>query len=121
MKSSNPKKQIKWHHTKPLHASHKDFAAHLSKEMRAQFKRRSIEVRKGDTVRVMRGDSKVNGKQGKVSSIMRAKKMVLVEGIISKKTDGTERLIPLRPSNLLVIALDEKDSRRFGKAKKGEK
>ncbi|HLC79031.1 MAG TPA: 50S ribosomal protein L24 [archaeon] len=120
--SSKPRRQRKWRYDKPLHISYKDFSAHLSKELRSELGKRSIEVRKGDTVKVMRGDSKVIGKGGKVTQVLRNKRMVLVEGIIAKKSNGTERFIPLRPSKLLIVALDEKDSRRLKKkGKKSEK
>ena len=113
--SSKPKRQRKWHYGKPLHASYKEFSAHLSRELRKELGRRSLEVRKGDTVRVLRGGDKVNGKQGKVTGVARAKRMVFIEGVVRKKVDGTEKPIPVRPSNLLVVAIDTKDERRIGR------
>ncbi len=113
--SSKPKSQRKWYYTKPLHTSQKEFSAHLSKDLRKELGRRSLEVRRGDTVKVLRGGEKVFGKQGKITGIMRAKRMVFVEGIVRKKVDGTEKPIPLRPSNLLLVAIDTKDERRIMK------
>ncbi len=117
--SSQPKRQRKWHYSKALHLSHKEFSVHLSKELRGQLGRRNLEARKGDTVKVMRGDSKVISKQGKITAVMRRKRMVLVEGITRKKMDGKEIQIPVRPSNLMLVAIEEKDSRRLS-AKKAE-
>ena len=119
MQGSKPRTQRKWHYEKPLHTSYKDFSVHLSRELRAQVGRRSLEARVGDTVKVMRGDAKVAGKHGKVTAILRAKRMVLVEGVTAKRMNASERQIPLRPSNLLLTALEEKDSRRI-KGKKRE-
>ena len=113
--SSKPKRQRKWHYTKPLHTSQKEFSVHLSRDLRKELGRRSLEARKGDTVKVLRGGGKVKGKQGKITGILRAKRMVYVEGIMRKKVDGTEKAIPLRPSNLLLIAVDTKDERRMQK------
>ena len=118
VKSSKPKAQRKWHYEKPKHVLRKEFSAHLSKEMRKQFGRRSLELKKGDTVKVMRGDNE--GKQGKVSGFRTAKMQVRVEGIIRKKMSGKEVMVPLKASNLLIIAVDEKDQRRF-KNRKGRK
>lgn len=119
--SSKPRRQRKWHFDKPLHASRKDFSMHLSRELRKQVGARSLVGRKGDTVRVMRGGEKVIGKQGKITAVLREKRMVLVEGIVEKKASGTERQIPLRPSNLVLVALDEKDAKRFGKGARAKK
>ena len=85
MASSQPKKQRKWYYTKPLHSSYKEFSVHLSKELRKDLGRRSLEVRKGDTVKVLRGGEKVNGKQGKVTGITRAKRMVFVYGVVKEQ------------------------------------
>ncbi|HIH10217.1 MAG TPA: 50S ribosomal protein L24 [Candidatus Diapherotrites archaeon] len=120
MESAKPRRQRKWSYSKSLHVSYKDFSVHLSKELAKQLGRRSLEARQGDTVKVMRGNENLVGKQGKVSAIMRPKRMLLVEGITGRKMTGTDRQIPLRPSNLLLVAIDEKDERRL-KGKKGKK
>ena len=117
--SSKPSRQRKSYYDKPLHVSYKEFSMHLSRDLRKEVGRRSLEGRKGDTVKVMRGNKNVNGKQGKITGILRPKRMVFVEGIVRKKTDGTEKPVPLRPSNLLLVAIDTKDERRItSKAKK---
>ncbi len=119
-KSSKPSKQRRGFFNKPLHLVGKDFSVHLSAVLRRQLGCRSVVVRKGDVVKVVRGDDKVKGKQGKVTSVLRSKRMVLVEGVVGKRGDGTERQIPLRPSNLVIVELNEEDSRRFknkGKSK----
>ncbi len=122
-KSSKPKVQRKWHHTKPLHTARKEFSGHLSKELRKELGRRSLEIRKGDTVKVMRGSEKYNGKSGKVTGFKTPKKQVLIEGIMRKKVSGKEIPVPFRASNLLITAIEDKDQRRFkGKtAKKAAK
>lgn len=117
-RSSRPGKQRKRHYDKPLHELGKDFSVHLSADMRKQLGRRNIELRKGDTVKVMRGNEALQGKQGKVVEVRRKKRQVLIENIMRKKSNGQEVLIPFRPSNLLIVALDDKDARRFSKAKK---
>mgnify|MGYP001563302111 CR=1 FL=1 len=120
VKSSKPSVQRKWHYSRPLHMRGKDFASHLSKELRKELHRRSIELRKGDTVKVMRGDESYLGKQGKVTGFKALKRQVFVEGITRKKVSGKEIQIPFKASNLLAVAIDDKDPRRI-KGRKAQK
>jgi len=111
MKSKKPKKQRKSQAKKPLHQRKRLVSAHLSKELMESLKRRSIPVRKGDSVKIMRGSFK--GKSGKVVKVDLRKASVYIEKITRKKTDGSEVLVPINASNLLVTALDKSDERRL--------
>ncbi len=106
-----PRKQRRFRFRAPLHVRQKMVAAHLSKELREEFKRRSLPVRKGDKVRILRG--KFKGKEGVVARVDLRRLKVFVEGITQKKADGSEVLFPLDPSNLLIIEVDRSDERRF--------
>ncbi|MGC8812658.1 MAG: 50S ribosomal protein L24 [Candidatus Aenigmatarchaeota archaeon] len=88
----------------------KMIAAHLSKELKEKYKRRSLPLRKGDEVEIMRGEFKK--KKGKISRIDTKKYRVYIEGITRKRTDGTERQVPIHPSNLRIINLNLEDKRR---------
>lgn len=109
-KSKKPRKQRKFLYTAPLHIRRKFMAAHLSKELRDKYKRRSLPVRKGDEVKIMRGE--FAGKTGKVSRVDLRKYKVYVEGITRKRTVGTTVQVPIHPSNLLLINLNLDDKRR---------
>jgi len=109
-KSKKPRKQRKFLYNAPLHLRRKMISAHLSKELREKYKTRSMPLRKGDEVEVMRGEFKK--RKGKVLRIDTKKYKVYVEGITRKKTDGTERLVPFHPSNLKIINLNLEDKRR---------
>ncbi len=109
-KSKKPRKQRKFLYEAPLHMRRKMMAAHLSKELREKYKTRSLPVRKGDEVEIMRGEFKK--KRGKVTKVDLKKYKVYVEGITRKRTDGTERLVPIHPSNLKIINLNLEDKRR---------
>lgn len=87
-------------------------AAHLSKEARAKLgtARRSLPLRKGDKVKVMRGEHK--GKIGKVARIDLSSLKAYVEGVVVKEAKGTEKLCPIDPSNLLILEADMTDKRR---------
>jgi len=109
-KSKKPKKQRKFLHTAPLHLRRKLMAAHLSKELKEKYKTRSLSVRRGDEVEVMRGGFKK--RKGKISRVDLKKYKVYIEGITRKRTDGTERQVPIHPSNLRIINLNLEDKRR---------
>ncbi len=108
--SRKPGKQRKALYNAPLHVKHKMLAAHLSKELRQQYGFRSLPVRKGDTVMVIRGDHK--GRTGKVARVDTSKMRVYIEGITGEKMDGTKYFIPIHPSNLIITKLDLSDKAR---------
>jgi len=109
--SKKPRKQRKALYTAPLHKRRKLLSAHLSKELREKYKRRSLPIRKGDEVKVLRGEFK--GKVGKVSKVDLKKLKVYVEGITRKRTVGTEVQVSIHPSNLMIINPDLSDKRRL--------
>ncbi len=108
MISKNPGKQRKALYQANMHTRHKFVAAHLSRQLIKQFGKRSLPVRKGDEVKVMRG--KYSGVTGKVSDVDMKKLTVFIEGIKRKKVSGQEVPVPLKPSKLLIInpVLDDK-------------
>jgi len=108
--SSKPSKQRKFLYNAPLHLRAKMMAAPLSPELRERYGRRSFPVRKGDKVRIMRGD--YTGREGKVIGIDREKYRIHVEGLTRKRADGTEVPIPVHPSKVMIIDLDLGDERR---------
>lgn len=118
MKSRKPKKQRKAFHEKPLHRKQKELSAHLHRKLAEELGFRSIALRKGDTVKILRGDYK--GKGGKISRVDISKGSVFVEKISRKKADGTEVLVPLQHSNLLVESIDRSDEKRFKRLKRAK-
>ena len=110
MISKKPSKQRKFLFTAPLHLRRKLVAAHFSKELKQKYKTRSFPVRKGDEVMVMRGEFKK--RTGKISKVDLKKYRVYIEGILRKRTDGTERQVPINPSNISIINLNLDDKRR---------
>jgi large subunit ribosomal protein L24 len=110
-KSKKPRKQRKFLFTAPLHLRRKFLSAHLSKELREKYKTRSFPLRKGDEVEVMRGEFKK--RTGKIARVDLKKCKVYVEGITIKRTDGTERLKAIHPSNLKILRLALEDKKRL--------
>jgi large subunit ribosomal protein L24 len=110
-KSKKARKQRKFLFTAPLHLRRKMLSAHLSKELREKYKRRSLPLRKGDEVEIMRGEFK--GKKGKISRVDLKNYKVYVEGITRKRTTGIEVQVPIHPSNLRIINLNLNDKKRL--------
>jgi len=108
--SVQPRKQRKFGYHAPLNIKGIFLNAHLSKELRTKYGTRSIRVRKGDSVKVMRGQFK--GTSGKVERIALKKTRVYVSGVEFIKKDGTKLLYPLHPSNLMITGLGLDDKKR---------
>lgn len=85
-------------------------SVNLSKELRDQHEKRSIPIKKGDTVQVMRGDFKDH--EGKVEKIDLKNYKVFVEGASVQKPDGNMIYHPMHPSNLVIVELDLDDDER---------
>ncbi len=111
LNSKKPSKQRKFLYNAPLHLRHKMMSAHLSKELREKYGFRSIPVRKGDKVRVVRGNPEYR-KEGKIAEVDLKHYRVHIEGITRKKVDGTEVYVPIHPSNIIVVDLDLSDEMR---------
>jgi large subunit ribosomal protein L24 len=108
--SAQPRKQRKYVHNAPLHAKRKFLSASLSSALRESMGKRSMVVRKGDEVVIMRGDLK--GKRGPVESVSISKGKIFIEGIKVKKVDGSEVPKPIAPSNVQITKLKLDDKRR---------
>ena len=86
-------------------------AAHLSADLRKTVGRRAVIIRKGDTVKIMRGNSK--GKQGKIATVNYKHRKLTIEGMVRKKSDGTDVPMPFQPSNLMIVTLDTTGKNRI--------
>ena len=113
--SKQIRKQRKYRVNAPLHIASKMMGAHLSKILREKYNTRSISIRKGDEVKVMRG--KFKGKTGKIAQVDIKKQRITIEGLQNKKKDGTKINVYFNASNLLIKTLNEDDKRRFKRRK----
>lgn len=104
--SKQPRKQRKYLAKAPLHIRKNFLKVNLSKELREKQGKRNMQVKQGDTVRVMRG--KFKGKKGKVQSVNLKDSRLTVEGIQVKKQDGSNANVKMRPSNLQITELGER-------------
>ncbi len=111
LSSRQPRKQRKFRVNAPLHLRHKFLSATLSKELRKKYGKRSVPVRKGDEVLVMRG--KFAKKTAKVNSVNLTKSRLVLEGIQATKRDGTKVSFPINASNVMIKTLDLEDKKRI--------
>ncbi len=114
--SVQPRKQRKYLANAPLHIKHKFLSANLSKALRQKYGTRSIPLRKGDEVLVMRGSFKK--KKAKITDVNVIKCTVTIEGLQRARKDGTKVNIPFKPSNLQIQSVVTDDKMRFGSVPK---
>ena len=108
--SRQPRKQRKYLANATLHIKKKMVSANLSKELRKKYKKKSLPVKKGDLVKIMRG--KFKNKKGKIVYVNLKLQKVEAENIQVKKQDGSKVNIRLEPSNLQIIELNLEDRKR---------
>ena len=109
-RSSQPRKQRKAYFNAPLHIRQKFMTAPLSPELKEKLGIKRLPVRKGDVVRIMRGDWK--GHEGKVVRVDLKRVRIYVEGVTIKRADGTPRYYPIHPSKVMIVKLDLSDKKR---------
>jgi len=109
VKSVQPRKQRKFRHNAPLHIKRNFLSAHLSNELRKKYNTRSVIVRTGDKVKVMRGDFK--GIEGKVEKVSVVYSKVYLSRVAYSKKDGSKINVPFEASNLMIVELGETKKR----------
>ena len=109
--SKQPRKQRKYTANAPLHIRKKFVRVNLSKELRTKNKKRNIQLKKGDIVKIMRG--KFKDKKGKVLEIKLSTSKIIIEGIQVKKMDGSSASVKMQPSNLQILELSERRSKKL--------
>ena len=104
----DPRKQRKRLYNAPAHLRHKLMAAPLSPDLIKSKGVKALPVRKGDTVRVMRGDHA--GFEGKISRIDLKRYRIFLEGLTREKVDGTNIFVSVHPSKVMIknLKLDDK-------------
>jgi len=110
--SVKPRKQRAYVYEAPLHVRGAFMSCHLSTELRKKHGTRSMRLRKGDKVKVMRGQFK--NKAGAVDRVDITRKKVYVVGVEIIKKDGGKFMYGLSPSNLIITELYQ-DRRRIRK------
>ena len=110
MSSKKPSKQRKRFFNAPLHRRGKIMSVHLSPELREKYGVRSVPIRVGDKVKILRGDNK--GIEGKVTRVDRKNYRVYVENVVRENARGEKVPIPIHYSNVMIVELDLSDEWR---------
>lgn len=100
------------------HERDKMLGAVLEDSLRSQYKRKSLRVVKGDSVKVVRGEYK--GVEGKVEKVNTENATIQIEGIQRDKIKGGQVKIPIHSSNVIVIGLNLEDKNRSKKLQASE-
>ena len=108
--STQPRKERKTLYNLPTHKARARMASHLDEPLLLKYNTRSITLRKGDTVRIMRGE--FAGTSGKVLEVDTRTGKVTVDGVTVSKAKATQVARPLDPSNLVITKLDLTDPKR---------
>ncbi len=119
IRSKQPRKQRKYSYNAPLHIRGRFMSAHLSKDLMKKYNRRSIRLRKGDRVTILRGQFKK--KTGNIERIDLKETRVYITGIEMIKKDGTKVFYPIHPSNLVVTELNLDDKKRMAMVNRSKK
>ncbi|NQU98363.1 50S ribosomal protein L24 [Candidatus Woesearchaeota archaeon] len=115
VRSKQPRKQRKYVAKAPLHIKGKLLGVHLSKELKKKHGKRSIRLRVGDKVKLLRGSHK--GEEQKVERINIKNQKVYLEKIEFTKKDGSKSTRPFHPSNMVITSLNTDDKKRMQKLK----
>ena len=108
--STQPRKERKTLYNLPVHLNRARIASHLDEPLLFKYQTRSTTLRKGDTVRVLRGE--YAGTTGKVLEVDTRARKVTVDGVTVTKADATQKPRPLDPSNLVITKLNLDDPKR---------
>lgn len=93
-----------------MHRRQKYMHAPLSRALREELKKRNAQLRKGDTVKVVRGDHA--GTEGAVEDVDIKRCTIKVAGVSNYRADGTEVPRTIHPSNVVIVKLELDDAER---------
>jgi large subunit ribosomal protein L24 len=111
-RSSQPRRQRKAEFTADHQQRRRRMAAPLSRELRKRYGRRSLPIRKGDTVRVLSGSYSTVGEERRVAKIDRRHYRVTLDNVTAKTADAKLKALPIRPSHLVLTKLNLSDAWR---------
>jgi large subunit ribosomal protein L24 len=104
-------KQRKYAHNAPLHLKGKFLNAPVSAELQKKTNMKTLRVRKGDKVKVLRGQFK--GLIGAVESVSLADSRIFIPKAEVIKKDGAKVKYPIHASNVQLVELGGNDKRRL--------
>ena len=106
----SPRKQRRFVRNSGQHAHRSMLRCRLDDPLREEYGLRSLNVKKGDLVRIMRGQFRDT--EGKILGVDYSAIRVFVDGASTTKADGKEARVPLHPSSLMLVKLELNDERK---------
>jgi large subunit ribosomal protein L24 len=97
----------------PKHQRDRMMGAALADALRDQYKKKTLRVVKGDSVRVLRGEYK--GVEGKIEKVNTEQGTLHIEGVQRNKIRGGQVKVPIHASNVMIINLNLNDKYRSNK------
>ena len=108
--SKSPGKQRKQLYSSPIHTNKKRLRCRLDEFLQEEYGLRSLVVRTGDLVKIMRGQFRDT--EAKVLRVDYKEVRVYLDSATVTKADGKEVNIPVHPSNLMLVKLELNDERK---------
>ncbi|UCE91249.1 MAG: 50S ribosomal protein L24 [Methanobacteriota archaeon] len=96
----------------PFHRRRRMVSAHLDSPLIREYNVRSLPVRKGDTVKIIRGSRDIKGTENKVASVDLGEYKIIIENVTVAKADGTQTERLIDPSDVIITKLDVSDGWR---------
>jgi ribosomal protein uL24 len=103
----SPRRQRRAMYTASTAERRRRMTVPLSRELRRRFRRRSVPVRKGDTVRVLAGS--YVGREDRVAKVSRRDYSVTMENVTLKTAEEKLTPLALRLSHLVITRLNLAD------------
>jgi len=110
--SKQPRKQRRARYNAHPHKRRMMIASHLSDQLIKDYNVRAMPVRKGDLIKVVRGNKEIKGKECLVTDVFTKDLKIGLEGITIKKADGSEVVRKMDPSNVIIVKFDLSDPKR---------
>ena len=107
--STKVRKQRKARANAPLHRKHRMVSAHLDSALVSEYNVRSLPIRKGDTVKLIRGEQDMKKTEAKVAEVDLKECKIIIENVTVPKADGTQKPRPVDPSDVVITKLDLTD------------
>ncbi|MFX1578221.1 MAG: 50S ribosomal protein L24 [Promethearchaeota archaeon] len=110
LSSKSPRKQRRRIRNAPHHEKRNMLKCRLDEFLQEEYGLRSLVVKKGDLVRIMRGQFRDT--ESKVTSVSYKKGVVYLDSSTITKADGKEAYVPVHPSNIMLVKLELDDERK---------
>ncbi len=114
--STNPGKQRRSQATAPAHKRWRQMTVRLDDDLLKRYRRRGLPIRKGDSVRIVRG--RFRGEEGTIVRVLRDRGLVEIEDrsrpskLILTKSDNKSVPRLFSPSNLVILKVTRSDQLR---------